>query len=69
MDRHCDECERWTGRRRRHEQVFTDSATGRSYCTEHMLMFAGWLMDGQTEEPDLFAHALPGASHSAGGGQ
>jgi hypothetical protein len=39
-ERFCDECEHERGYRVRHGSVFVDSATGRSYRTEHVLMFA-----------------------------
>jgi hypothetical protein len=55
----CDQCEDETGQPSQHDQTFRDSATGRHYCTEHVLGFASWLMDGQPEE--LFANCLPGS--------
>lgn len=45
-----------TGPPKVHEQVFTDSESQLSFCTEHTSAYISWLMDGGiVEEPDMWA--------------
>jgi hypothetical protein len=41
------------GSGRVNEPVFTDSRTGRSFCTDCAVCLITWEMDGHPEDPDL----------------